>query len=119
MSGKKSKKEKIDYSEEEEEDEDYSAEEEEPKKGAAKGKKRKAEDEPSKDAIISLDKFKKEAKDLKIVINGTEFTAEPKEFSSGSYGWGLAGKVLKVKVGDQDVHVQLSINLPIRGSKKK
>jgi hypothetical protein len=41
---------------------------------------------------VSKPDFLKQAKPIKISIDGNEFTADPKEFSSGSFGWSLAGK---------------------------
>eukprot|EP01115_Flamella_aegyptia_P002024 TRINITY_DN133408_c0_g1_i1.p1 TRINITY_DN133408_c0_g1~~TRINITY_DN133408_c0_g1_i1.p1 ORF type:complete len:129 (+),score=60.36 TRINITY_DN133408_c0_g1_i1:2-388(+) len=81
-----------------------------------KGKKGSAKKE--KTEVISEKDFLKQAKPIKVTINGTEFTADPKTFTTGSYGWGLAGKVLKVKVGSEEVACQISLNLPVRGSKQ-
>ena len=46
---------------------------------------------------ITREQFK-QAKPVEVVINGIPMTAEVKEFSTGSLGWYLNGKV-NVKVG--------------------
>jgi hypothetical protein len=75
------------------------------------GKKRK-EKAPLEEA-----EFLKKAKSIKVTINGQEFTLNPKKFTTGSYGWGLAGNVLKVDVDGVEVNAQVTLNLPVRGSK--
>jgi len=99
-------------------DEDEQSSDDEPKQT----KKRKTPAEPETKekkpkTTMSTADFLKHAKPIAITMNGNKFEAEPKEFSSGSYGWGIAGKVLKVTVNGQEVSAQVSINLPVRGSK--
>ena len=43
-------------------------------------------------------------------------TAEVKEFSTGSLGWYLNGK-MSIKVGDAAVTVQIGMNMTVLGSK--
>jgi len=90
-----------------------------------KGLKRKnsssqdAKEKKPKKEIISAEEFLKSAEPLHIKIGDTEFTANPQSFKSGSFGWSLAGKTLKVMIGENDFTVQISVNLPVRGSKPK
>jgi len=83
------------------------------KKAAAKGTGDKSFDVN----LPTAAEFLKSAKPLKITVNSEEFTAQPKEFSSGSYGWTLTGKVLKTTVGGKAVQAQIGLNMPVRGSK--
>ncbi|MFO0578021.1 MAG: hypothetical protein U1A78_28760 [Polyangia bacterium] len=66
---------------------------------------------------VTRTQFKETAEPLKVVINGQELIAEPKEFSTGSFGWFLNGKVL-VPVGGKNVSVQVGMNLTVVGSKE-
>lgn len=66
---------------------------------------------------VTRAQFKETAEPLKVVINGQELIADPKEFSTGSFGWFLNGKVL-VPVGGKNVSVQVGINLTVVGSKE-
>jgi hypothetical protein len=87
-------------------------------------------EEKKSKTMISSDEFLKSAKPIKINIGGNEFVAQPQQFKSGSLGWGLSGKtfnveikpltdliVFQAEVGQDNYTVQISINLPIRGSK--
>jgi hypothetical protein len=65
---------------------------------------------------ITRGQFKTAAKPMTVVINGKEFTALPKEFSTGSLGWNINEK-LAVEVGGQTVMVQVGMNLTVIGSK--
>ena len=66
---------------------------------------------------ISRKQFTDNAKAVEIVINGVPMTAEVKEFSTGSLGWYLNGK-MSIKVGDSSVTVQIGMNMTIVGSKE-
>lgn len=50
------------------------------------------------------------------VLGGGTVVAEPKQFSTGSFGWGIASKVT-VTVGGKPVQVQFGGNLVVVGSK--
>lgn len=65
---------------------------------------------------VSRQQFKDQAKPVKVVIEGNEFTAEPREFSTGSLGWNINSKIT-IKVGDTPVTVQVGMNLTVVGSK--
>lgn len=65
---------------------------------------------------ISRKQFTEGAKPVEVVINGIPMTAEVKEFSTGSLGWYLNGKV-SIKVGETPVTVQIGMNMTIVGSK--
>jgi hypothetical protein len=56
------------------------------------------------------------AKPVEVVVNGVPMTAEVKEFSTGSLGWYLNGK-MTIKIGDTPVSVQIGMNMTIVGSK--
>lgn len=61
--------------------------------------------------------FRNDAQPVEVTINGVPMTADVKEFSTGSLGWYLNGK-LNLKVGDKSVSVQVGMNLTIVGSKE-
>lgn len=65
---------------------------------------------------VSRKEFADGAKPVEVVINGVPLTAEVKEFSTGSLGWYLNGK-MTIKVGDKPVTVQIGMNMTIIGSK--
>ena len=53
---------------------------------------------------------------MKITINGKEYDAEKKEFSTGSLGWNLNAKV-SVEIAGKPVSVQIGLNMTLVGSK--
>jgi len=118
--------------EEEEEEEVGSEEEEKPSKQANESSAKKPKKETSKSLKDSGSKSLKEsaekvkmtaeeflstAKPIKIALDGTDFEAVPKKFGSGAYGWMLAGKTMKMKVGNEEFTTQITFNMPVRGSK--
>ncbi len=66
---------------------------------------------------VTRTEFRNDAQAVEITINGVPMTADVKEFSTGSLGWYLNGKV-NLKVGDKSVSVQIGLNLTIVGSKE-
>jgi len=86
-------------------------------------KKAKREGSSVKKEMIKAEDFVKQAKDVKVKMNAgnspSEFVISPKQFSSGSFGWGLAGKTLKVSVGNQEMTTQVTGSLVVRGSKPR
>jgi hypothetical protein len=66
---------------------------------------------------VNRPQFRQNAKPVEVMINGMPLTAAVKEFSTGSLGWYLNGKVT-IKVGDTPVTVQVGMNLTIVGSKE-
>jgi hypothetical protein len=66
---------------------------------------------------VTRDEFRASAQPVEVVINGVPLIADVKEFSTGSLGWYLNGKV-NLKVGDKVVSVQCGLNLTIVGSKE-
>ena len=66
---------------------------------------------------VTRDQFRKDAQAVEILINGVPMTADVKEFSTGSLGWYLNGKV-NLKIGEKSVPVQIGLNLTIVGSKE-
>jgi hypothetical protein len=65
---------------------------------------------------ISRADFRAKAKPVAVVVNNVPMQAEVKEFSTGSLGWYLNGK-MTIDVGGTVVSVQLGMNLTIVGSK--
>jgi len=72
----------------------------------------------AKHCPVTREQFRENAKPVSIVVNGVEMEAQPKEFSTGSFGWYLTGKTL-LPVGDQKVNVQIGLNLTVIGSKEQ
>lgn len=66
---------------------------------------------------VTRSEFRNDAQPVEVTINGVPMTADVKEFSTGSLGWYLNGKV-NLKVGDKSVSVQIGMNLTIVGSKE-
>ncbi len=66
---------------------------------------------------ISRAQFRASAKPMTVTINGKEYQAIPKEFSTGSLGWNINDKV-QVDIGGTLVAVQIGMNLTIVGSKE-
>ena len=66
---------------------------------------------------VTRSQFTEKAEPLKVVINGQELLAEVKEFSTGSFGWYLNGKIL-VPIDGKNVSVQIGMNLTVVGSKE-
>ena len=66
---------------------------------------------------LSKTEFMEKAQSLKLDIGGTPLSAEPREFSTGSFGWYLNGKVTVV-VDGKPVQVQVGCSLAVVGSKE-
>ena len=66
---------------------------------------------------ISRGEFKTHAKPVTVKINESPFVAEPREFSTGSLGWNINGK-MTIEIGGKMVSVQIGMNLTIVGSKE-
>jgi hypothetical protein len=66
---------------------------------------------------VTRTQFLEHAEPVKVVINGQEMTAEKKEFSTGSFGWYINGKV-NVAIEGKTVPVQVGLNLTVVGSKE-
>jgi hypothetical protein len=71
----------------------------------------------AKPCAISRRQFRENAKPIPIVINNVPLLAEVKEFSTGSFGWYLNGK-LTIEIGGTPVPVQIGMNLTVVGSKE-
>jgi hypothetical protein len=65
---------------------------------------------------VSREQFRARARPVKVVIDGKELEAEVKEFSTGSLGWFVSGKI-SLEVAGVRVPVQVGLNLTIVGSK--
>jgi hypothetical protein len=61
--------------------------------------------------------FQTKAKPVTVKIGEVPMQAEVKEFSTGSLGWYLNGK-MTIDVGGTPVSVQIGLNLTIVGSKE-
>ena len=66
---------------------------------------------------ISRAEFRSCAKPTGVTIAGIPLVADVKEFSTGSLGWYLNGKVT-IEINGQPVAVQIGMNLTIVGSKE-
>jgi hypothetical protein len=60
--------------------------------------------------------FLKHATSVTFEIAGTPVTADPREFSTGSFGWYFTGKV-SIVVNGIKLPVQVGCNLTVVGSK--
>ncbi len=65
---------------------------------------------------ISRADFTEHAKPVSVKIGEKEYTAIPKEFSTGSLGWNINDKV-NIEIGGKLVTVQIGMNLTVVGSK--
>ena len=65
---------------------------------------------------ISRSEFMAHAKPVQVSINGKEYQAVAKEFSTGSLGWNINDKV-QIDIGGKLVTVQVGMNLTVVGSK--
>jgi hypothetical protein len=66
---------------------------------------------------ITRAEFRAKAKPLTVTINGKEYHAVVKEFSTGSLGWNVNDKVT-IEIDGKPVTVQIGMNLTIVGSKE-
>jgi len=66
---------------------------------------------------VTREEFKSKAKAVSVQVEGVPLLAEPKEFSTGSFGWYLSGKAT-IMVDGKPVAVQVGANLTIIGSKE-
>ncbi len=66
---------------------------------------------------ISKTEFIAKATAVKIDIGGVPMVAEPREFSTGSFGWYLTGKAT-LTVDGKPLQVQVGCNLAVVGSKE-
>ncbi|MBP8808087.1 MAG: hypothetical protein KBG48_22520 [Kofleriaceae bacterium] len=66
---------------------------------------------------VTRTQFTEKAEALKVTINGQDLLAEVKEFSTGSFGWYLNGKIV-VPIDGKNVSVQIGMNLTVVGSKE-
>lgn len=66
---------------------------------------------------VTRSQFVEKAEPIKVTINGHDMMAEKKEFSTGSFGWYINGKV-SVMVDGKSVPVQVGLNLTVVGSKE-
>lgn len=71
----------------------------------------------NKNLKLTRKTFKTDAKSLAATIGGQLVAGTPKEFSTGSLGWNLTGKVM-VEVGGELVQAQVTGNICIIGSKE-
>jgi hypothetical protein len=72
---------------------------------------------PKTTCPISRADFLAKAETLKIDIGGFPMVAEPREFSTGSFGWYVNGKA-SLNVDGKTLSVQVGMNLIVVGSKE-
>jgi hypothetical protein len=66
---------------------------------------------------ITRQEFREHARPVTVKINDVPLNAEVKEFSTGSLGWYLNGK-MSIEVNGKPVTVQIGMNMTIVGSKE-
>jgi hypothetical protein len=66
---------------------------------------------------VTRTQFVEKAEPLKVTINGQDMQALVKEFSTGSFGWYVNGKIT-VTVDGKPLSVQIGMNLTVVGSKE-
>jgi hypothetical protein len=66
---------------------------------------------------ISREDFLAKAEPLKIDVGGSTLIAEPREFSTGSFGWYVNSKTT-VTVDGKPLSIQVGMNLIVVGSKE-
>jgi hypothetical protein len=66
---------------------------------------------------LSKTEFMSKAEPVKIDIGGFAMVAEPREFSTGSFGWYLTGKAT-LTVDGKPLSVQVGCNMAVVGSKE-
>ncbi len=67
---------------------------------------------------ITREDFLAHAQPLKIDLGGFPMSAEPREFSTGSFGWYVNGKATQI-VDGKTLSVQVGMNLIVVGSKEQ
>jgi hypothetical protein len=72
---------------------------------------------PKTTCPISRADFLAKAEQLKIDVGGFPMVAEPREFSTGSFGWYVNGKA-QLTVDGKTLSVQVGMNLIVVGSKE-
>jgi hypothetical protein len=66
---------------------------------------------------VTREEFKEKAEPVKIDVGGVTLIADPKEFSTGSFGWYVSGKAT-LTIAGKSVPVQVGANLAVIGSKE-
>ena len=66
---------------------------------------------------VSREEFNIRAKAVPVQINGTTVYANPKPFTTGSFGWHYGDKVM-LEVGGTTCKVQVGLVLTVVGSKE-
>eukprot|EP00918_Siedleckia_nematoides_P094501 GHVU01207523.1.p1 GENE.GHVU01207523.1~~GHVU01207523.1.p1 ORF type:complete len:346 (-),score=81.98 GHVU01207523.1:123-1160(-) len=67
--------------------------------------------------LMSKQEFLDQAEGFRCNIGGNELTIEPREFKTGSVGWGYCGK-LPIPIGSTPVTAQVTFNITVVGSKE-
>jgi len=65
---------------------------------------------------VSKTQFLDKAEPITVAINGQEMLADKREFSTGSFGWYINGKIV-IQVDGKPLSVQVGMNLTVVGSK--
>jgi hypothetical protein len=65
---------------------------------------------------VTREEFQAHAKPLTIKVGDKEFTAGPRQFSTGSLGWNVNDK-MTVEINGKIVTLQVGMNLTVVGSK--
>jgi len=70
----------------------------------------------AKPCPVTRDEFRTHAKPMTVQVGGSTLSADVKEFSTGSFGWYLNGKIT-VEIDGKPVSVQIGANFTVVGSK--
>ncbi len=65
---------------------------------------------------VTREEFLRDAKPLSIKVGDREFSAAPRQFSTGSLGWNVNEK-MTVEINGKQVTLQVGMNLTVVGSK--
>ncbi|MBI3726343.1 hypothetical protein HY251_20650 [bacterium] len=66
---------------------------------------------------ISRADFLSKAQPIKVELAGFPMQADPREFSTGSFGWYVNGKA-SIQVDGKPIQVQVGMNITVVGSKE-
>lgn len=71
---------------------------------------------PKETCPVTREEFDASAERLVVTIGEDEFKLAPKQFNTGSMGWGLQGKSA-MRIGGKWVNVTIGLNITVNGSK--
>lgn len=72
---------------------------------------------PKAPCPVTREEFNKHAQRLRVKIGEDEFTLGPKQFTTGSMGWGHQGKTT-ILINGHLVEVTIGLNITVNNSKE-